>query len=411
MDPEVRGLMRLLTPPGPALLADLPPIHSPADVLAITNQLRQVGHDPELIAAALTQQRLRAKAASKFGPFAADLYYTTAGLEQATRLEVATRHAQRFRTAGCRRIADLGCGIGAESLAFAGLGLDVLAVDMDEAHAALALLNLRQFPGVTVRQQRIEDTDLSDVDGAFADPARRDEHGRINHPEEWSPSLSTILGLREQVPNLGVKVAPGIHYEDLPHDAHVQWTSVQGELVEAAIWCGELAAEGPGRSALVLSDAGAVAISATAGTGAPLTDPTQPAAQVPAGELGDFIHDVDPAVLRAGALATAADHLDAHLVSDAIAYLTSDKDAAGWAGTRSYRVTDVLPANAKKLRGELRRRHIGRLEILKRGTAVDPARLRKQLALKGEESATLIMTRVQGRHSALLVERGVSVSA
>lgn len=403
--------MRLLTPPGPALLADLPPIHSPADVLTITNQLRQAGHDPELIAAALTQQRLRAKAATKFGPFAAELYYTTAGLEQATRLEVATRHAQRFRAAGCRHVADLGCGIGAESLAFAGLGLDVLAIDMDEAHAALALLNLRQFPGVTVRQQRIEDTDLSGIDGAFADPARRGERGRISHPEQWSPPLSTILAIREQVANLGVKVAPGIHYEDLPHDAHVQWTSVHGELVEAAIWCGPLAPEGPGRSALVLSDAGAVVVPASVGPGDPLADPSAPAAQVPAGALRDFIHDVDPAVLRAGALATAAEHLSAHLVSDSIAYLTSDKDATGWAGTRSYRVIEVLPANVKKLRGELRRRQIGRLEILKRGTAVDPERLRKQLALKGEASAILIMTRVQGRHSAVLVERGVSASA
>ncbi|MHB1172553.1 MAG: THUMP-like domain-containing protein, partial [Lacisediminihabitans sp.] len=41
----------------------------------------------------------------------------------------------------------------------------------------------------------------------------------------------------------------------------------------------------------------------------------------------------------------------------------------------------------------------------KRGVDVDPAVLRKKLALKGQASATLIITRVAGRHTALLVER------
>ncbi|MCU1575587.1 MAG: SAM-dependent methyltransferase, partial [Leifsonia sp.] len=41
----------------------------------------------------------------------------------------------------------------------------------------------------------------------------------------------------------------------------------------------------------------------------------------------------------------------------------------------------------------------------KRGVDVDPATLRKRLSLSGRESATLVLTRVNGRHSALLVER------
>ena len=75
---------------------------------------------------------------------------------------------------------------------------------------------------------------------------------RIADPEGWSPPLSSVLALRERVDAVGVKTAPGIDHGILPSDSHVQWASVAGDVVEAAIWCGPLAPEGPGRSALVL---------------------------------------------------------------------------------------------------------------------------------------------------------------
>jgi len=36
---------------------------------------------------------------------------------------------------------------------------------------------------------------------------------------------------------------------------------------------------------------------------------------------------------------------------------------------------------------------------------VDPAALRKRLSLNGDRSATIVLTRIAGKHSALLVER------
>ena len=64
------------------------------------------------------------------------------GLEQATRPEVADHHASRFLEAGVRRVIDLGCGIGSDSMAFARAGLEVVAVDVDPATAAVAQANL-----------------------------------------------------------------------------------------------------------------------------------------------------------------------------------------------------------------------------------------------------------------------------
>ena len=73
------------------------------------------------------QALLRRRARTKFGPRADSLFFTTAGLEQASRCPAAAWRAHRLAEAGVRRVADLGCGIGADALAFAAAGLDVFA--------------------------------------------------------------------------------------------------------------------------------------------------------------------------------------------------------------------------------------------------------------------------------------------
>lgn len=400
---ELAGLKALLTERGQQLLATLPEITSPADVLRLTETLRAQGYDPGLIAAALTQVKLRRQAKAKFGPFAKDLLYTTAGLEQATTMQVAVQHANRFAAAGCQQVADLGCGIGAESFSLAGLGIDVTAVDRDEAHAALAMMNLRHFPSAQVRHMDLFDLDLRDFDGAFADPARRDERGRRLDPATWQPPLPKVLQLREQVANLGVKVAPGIDYRHLPPDAHVQWVSVAGQLVEAGIWIGPVASEGPGRSALLLGSDEAVTYSAQAPTA------NAPAAQVQVcSDLGEYLAVCDPAIIRAGALNQIAAAIDGQIISEQISYLTCNTQPTV-AGVRAFRIEDVVSANAKKLQAALHARRIGKVEIFSRGSGIEPDKLRRKLKLRGAHKASVFLTRVRGKHSAILTTNMDSV--
>src|SRR5690606_9223326 len=119
-------LTALLTAEGLRLLDSLPPITTTDDVAREVTRLRAAGHSPDLVSAVVGQARLRTRAVGKFGEFAARMLFTQAGLEQATRLPVAALHAGRFRDAGAERVVDLGCGIGGDALAFAGLGLRVL---------------------------------------------------------------------------------------------------------------------------------------------------------------------------------------------------------------------------------------------------------------------------------------------
>ena len=390
---DAAALHQLLSPEGWALLGALPP-YDERVAMALSERLHREGIDPVLVAAALTQSRLRAAGRAKFDDFADGMLFTQTGLEQATRFTVAARHAQRYAAAGCTRVADLTCGIGGDAMAFAALGLGVVAVDADELTAALATVNLRHFPEAEVRHGDGLSADLTGIDGLFADPARRTAAGRRAHdPAAYTPPLDAVLALRERVPALGVKVGPGIPHTALPAEAEAQWVSVDGDVVEAGLWFGPLAPDGPGRTALVLRGRGATTVRAPEG-GLPEVDADEP---------GGYLYEPDGAVIRAGLVALVAAEVGGHLLDRTIAYVTADHLVPTPLAT-AYRVLDVMPFGLKRLRTALRERGVGRVTIKKRGTAVVPEQLRRQLDLRGDAAATVILTRLKGSQTVLLVE-------
>jgi hypothetical protein len=389
---ESQELVELLSADGLRLLDSLPAYESKADIVRTVSELRAAGHDPAMVAAVLTQSKLRAKAAAKFGPFAARMLFTEAGLEQATRLSVAALHAGRFQAAGLHHIADLGCGIGADALALAALDLTVTAVESDEVTAAIAAYNLAPWPGTTVVHADATTVDLDGVDGVYLDPARRDQKKRLSNPADWSPSLEFAFALGERMP-AGIKLGPGIDRDLIPADAEAQWVSVGHEVVELGVWFGTVARPGIRRAALVIGDHGRAELTAE-----------RDSEDAEVGPLGEFVYEPDGAVIRARLIGDVARSLDARMLSRDIAYLTSDVAADTPFATR-FRVTEALPLDVKSIKRELASRSIGTLEIKKRGVDIDPAQFRKQLALKGRESATLILTRAGGKRVALLAQR------
>ncbi|WP_422116809.1 THUMP-like domain-containing protein [Brachybacterium sp. UNK5269] len=403
-DPEaaVRALEPVLRSDGWALLNSLPPYRE-ADALRQGARLREAGHAPELVAAVMTQSRLRAKAADKFGEFAASMLFTPHGLEQATRLPVAAVHAERFQRAGITSVADLGCGIGGDAMALAGLGLRVRAVDRDPLAVAVATINLRSFPTVSVHLGRAEGHDPTDTEGIWLDPARRaPTRGgtrRLHDPEEYEPPLSAVLELARRLGSqgelgaLGAKLGPGIDRAALPGGIETQWLSWHGQVLEAAAWCGPLAREGVVSSALLIDRHGAHRLDRGADA---VADP-QP------GPLGAHLYEPDGAVIRAGLIGRLAADLDAHTLDPTIAYLTGEH-RLDTPFARGYAVRDVMPFGLKRLTSYLREHRLGVLEIKKRGTAVEPDELRRTLRPRrfGEESATLLLTRIAGEQSVIV---------
>lgn len=396
---DLAELTALLTPEGLRLVDELGALDSTDDVAAAVSRLRSAGRAPELVAAAVGQARLRTRARTKFGTFADRMLFTRSGLEQATRLEIAASHAGRFRDAGIRAVADLGCGIGGDALALAGIGLDVLAVDADEVTAALAAYNLAPFgDAVRVRHARAQDVDLAGIDAVWLDPARRTAgHGDTTRvgAGEWSPPLDWVWGLAAQLP-AGIKLGPAFDRSLVPADVgHVetQWISVDGATIELVVWTGVLARPGIRRAALVVRGGAAAELTA---------DADAPDADVRA--LGEYLHEPEGAVIRARLIGDVARTLGAGMIDEKIAYLTSDAPVSS-PFVQSFRIREQLPNDVKALARALRERGIGTLEIKKRGVDIDPATLRTKLKLRGSASATLIVTRVGDRRLTLLADR------
>jgi hypothetical protein len=117
-----------------------------------------------------------------------------------------------------------------------------------------------------------------------------------------------------------------------------------------------------------------------------------------------YVFDVDPAVLPArleGAL--AAEH-ELTALATGPSYLTGPRAVCDSA-LACFEVAEVLPFETRKLARYLRERAIGVLEIKKRGVEMEPEKLRRELKLRGERSATLLVCRVAGRPAAIVARR------
>ncbi len=382
---DLEAFRWLLTDPGQRLLDRAAGL--PGDELARQSVLRRDAA-PEHVAAALTQLELRDRAAAKFGALSSRMYFTPDGLEQATRLSVARHRAGRLRAAATATVVDLGCGIGGDLVAAAEAGITAAGVDLDPVRVAVAAANLEalDLPGaVMVADATTVDTSPFDV--AFADPARRTGAGRTFSPEGWTPPWSFVERLLTR--DACVKAAPGIPHDLVPDGVEAEWVSDQGEVKEAALWSGRLATVR--RRATVIGRGGL----------ATLTDEDDPGAGVRA--VGGFLYEPDGAVIRAGLVTAVAAGVDGGLLDEKIAYVTGDA-AFRTPFARGYRVLEEVPYREKQLKAALRERSIGVLTIKKRGVSVSPEELRHRLALRGENAATLVLTRVGGHGTALLVD-------
>ena len=371
---------------------------------------------PDQAAALLDQARLRRKAGDKF-PHPERLLFTDDALQQASSRAVAAYRVRQFAAALNRSplpaprfpitVADLGCGLGADTIALAEAGLRVLAVERDPVRARMAVENLAvlglawQVRVVCADWRRLwpdfpqigsDGAPWRDIRAAFIDPSRRAGEQRIFRLDAMDPPIEAVLALLEHIPTLAVKTLPGIADEDIPPGAEVEFISERGQMKEALLRFGELRT-GAARRATLLP-------------GPQHLDSNAPLDAVPTSQPLAYIYEPDAAVIRATLVQHLAAQLGAAQLDPTIAYLTGERPAET-PFARRWAVLRHGPFHLKTLNRWLHEMGAGAVVVKKRGSAIDPDAFRRRLkTIPGGPAVTVFLTRVQSRPWMVLCDAG-----
>ena len=361
---------------------------------------------------------LRRRGAEKFGPLAAKLFFTPLQLEQATDRDIAAYKAHRMGcAAGGRAVHDFCCGIGGDLLALAATG-QAVGWELDPVVSLLAERNLHvavemallSESATSVEQADVAEATLSAGDAWHVDPDRRAGGRRSTTLEHHSPPPEIVNRWRRAAPTGAVKLAPG---SDIPPDwqdaGELEWISRRRECRQLVIWFGESAtAPGQRRATTVSSQRsddprlGMEGVRASSFCGLP--DEAAPSANAPQ----RFVYEPDPAVVAARLAGAMANQYGLATLGAGSVYLTGEEVADDALLTR-FEVLETMPLSTKDVARWLAARGVGRIEIKKRGVSVDPERFRRDLRLRGDDEATVILTRIGQRQLAIIARRHQSL--
>ncbi len=422
-------LRALQTDAGAELLAELTGADlSDANTLALLTRLRK-RNPAEIAAAALETARLRIKGREKFGARADRMFFTREALEQASDWRVSRHRFGSGEFDATLWFADMGCGIGGDSLALAEFSGSVIGVDLDPIRLAMARANVPAAHALFIAADaRVTPPFSPRINCYFFDPARRVDGRRIHSVHNYIPPLDVIDNWRRSVI---VKLSPGIDLAELePYgNTHIEFVSLNGELKEAVMTLsGGGIQSDPIRTAIVIDADGNTAkidhrlssysepsnfdgIRQLPQLYVARTDRYQfygPLPVVPISIPRAVLYEPDPAVIRAGLVQLLGSVIGAAMIDSTIAYLTADQ-AVKTPFARAWPIEAWMPFNLKKLRAYLRERNVGRVTVKKRGSPLTPEELIAKLRLPGDgEERVVVLTRVQGNPAIIICGAPIS---
>lgn len=312
------------------------------------------------------------------------LLYESEALQMASRWPLARRRAEKLASrfpAG--RLLEVGAGIGGDTLEL-GRVRAVHAYELDARRLACLRHNVSEC-GLEQAVECLEGDGLDylfDAAGIYCDPARRDGAGR-----QWRSLTPDPREIWELDYPACLKLAPGLDESELPAGVDIDYVSHQGVCKEAVVWrdghsCGRVEAW------MVRNGEWFCAVR------------TEPPDVGPV-DVGCWVHEPDPAAIRARCWLP----VEGRRIDESLALLVTPPGVSSpW--TQAFEVLEVAPADLKSL-GKLQKRFdFHPLEIKKRGFDVEPEQLRRKLP-KGRAGGpgVLILTRVAGRHQALVCRR------
>lgn len=422
------------------------------DALQVSTALHKAGYSNEDRAAIMDYMALVPKFREKFannetasGMF---LLCDKLALEQSTAQDIGRwkanlwprrNDATKNATDEGAKVHDLCCGMGGDSF-YLPAGLKVTGVDLDENRLAMYSHNMQAFGKAAetlnkdVREVARENgakmpasAGMTKTDYFTIDPARRAIEGENQRDlKNLTPTLEEVIEISRHYRGGMAKLPPGYPPAEIPDGTEILYLGGHSDCRECLVLFGELAKHPDTVRAIIVGKAGETLAEWTRRRDRSLEtldddlqekldrndslegrDRTYRTAtsrsDLPLGEIGKYIAEPAPVLIRShlfNAAALAHDP-DAHLISEGIAYVSSDKPLPA-PGFSCYEVLAHTEIATGAVRSMLKEHDIGKITLKLRGVKLNPDAETKRLKPKGKNSAILFYTRARGEKVAIL---------
>lgn len=339
-------------------------------------------------------------------------------------------------------VHDLCCGMGGDSF-YLPAGLKVTGVDLDENRLAMYSHNMQAFGKAAetlnkdVREVARENgakmpasAGMTKTDYFTIDPARRAIEGENQRDlKNLTPTLEEVVEITRHYRGGMAKLPPGYPPAEIPDGTEILYLGGHSDCRECLVLFGELAKHPDTVRAVIVGKAGETLAEWTRRRDRSLEtldndlqekldrndslegkDRTYRTAtsrsDLPLGEIGKYIAEPAPVLIRShlfNAAALAHDP-DAHLISEGIAYVSSDKPLPA-PGFSCYEVLAHTEIATGAVRSMLKEHDIGKITLKLRGVKLNPDAETKRLKPKGKNSAILFYTRFRGEKIAILAKK------
>lgn len=400
------------------------------DALQVSTTLNKQGYSNEERAAIMDYMALVPKFREKFannetarGMF---LLCDKLALEQSTAQDIGRWKAGLWPCEGA--VHDLCCGMGGDSF-YLPASLKVTGVDLDENRLAMYRHNMLAFG----KAASVKCADVRSVEGAdyfTIDPARRAIEGENQRDlKNLTPTLEEVIEISRHYRGGMAKLPPGYPPAEIPDGTEILYLGGHSDCRECLVLFGELAKYPDTVRAIIVGKAGETLAEWTRRRDRSLEtldddlqekldrndslegkDRTYRTAtsrsDLPLGEIGKYIAEPAPVLIRSHLFNAAALAHDpnAHLISEGIAYVSSDKPLPA-PGFSCYEVLAHTEIATGAVRSMLKEHDIGKITLKLRGVKLDPDAETKRLKPKGKNSAILFYTRFRGEKTAILTRR------
>ena len=339
-------------------------------------------------------------------------------------------------------VHDLCCGMGGDSF-YLPASLQLTGVDLDENRLAMYRHNMQAFGKnagticADVREVARENgakmpasAGMTKTDYFTIDPARRAIEGENQRDlRNLTPTLEEVVEISRHYRGGMAKLPPGYPPAEIPDGTEILYLGGHSDCRECLVLFGELAKHPDTVRAIIVGKAGETLAEWTRRRDRSLEtldndlqekldrndslegkDRTYRTAtsrnDLPLGGIGKYIAEPAPVLIRSHLFNAAALAHDpnAHLISEGIAYVSSDKPLPA-PGFSCYEVLAYTEIATGAVRSMLKEHDIGKITLKLRGVKLDPDTEIKRLKPKGKNSAILFYTRARGEKIAILTRR------